>query len=281
MGAFEGQVALVTGGASGIGAASAARLAAEGARVAVLDVADGSAVAAEFDGLAVTCDVSDPESYARAVAEVLEWGGRLDIAHLNAGVLTGNNDVLSLSDEQYRRIQGVNLDGVVFGVRAVGRHMSEHGGGRIAVTASQAGLIAWASDPIYTTVKHAVVGLVRSSAPQLEAKSITINAVCPGIVNTPMLGGMVAAARAGTAAPADAGRTAPPAQPPTSAPAADPSADEASGTGRAAARRFSLIKPEEVANAVHVALTSGRTGECWVVTAGKDPVPHQFAPPTI
>jgi len=156
--------ALVTGGASGIGAALVDLLRSEGAEVQVLDLADGF-------------DVSDPRAW--------ESVGAVELACLNAGVITGEHDVSRLSDDAYRRILGANLDGVVFGVRRLAGVMER--GSSIVVTASLAGLIPEARDPIYTLTKHAVIGFVRSVAPQLEERGVRINAVAPGFVETPLI----------------------------------------------------------------------------------------------
>ena len=157
--------ALVTGGASGIGAAIAALLEREGARVQLLDVRDGF-------------DVSDASAW--------EDVGSVELACLNAGVVTGESDVAQLSDAAYRRILGANVDGVVFGTRRLASVMEE--GSAIVVTASLAGLVAAPQDAIYTLTKHAVVGFVRAVAPQLAERGIRINAVAPGFVDTPLLG---------------------------------------------------------------------------------------------
>src|SRR5438552_1998042 len=156
--------ALVTGGRSGIGAAIVSALEGDGVEVQVLDLADGF-------------DVSDPEAW--------EAVGSVDLACLNAGVVTGEGDVAKLEDDQYRRILGANVDGVVFGVRRLARVMD---GGSVVVTASLAGLTTMELDPIYGGTKHFVVGFVRSVAKQLGERGITINAVCSAIVDTPLLG---------------------------------------------------------------------------------------------
>ena len=119
-------------------------------------------------------DVSDPEAW--------EHIGSVDLACLNAGVLTGSDDIAALTDQQYRRAVGVNVDGVVYGVRRLDRVMPK--GSTIIVTASLAGLVGIPDDPIYGLTKHAVVGFVRSVAPQLEERGIRIQAVCPGWADT-------------------------------------------------------------------------------------------------
>jgi NAD(P)-dependent dehydrogenase (short-subunit alcohol dehydrogenase family) len=158
------RIALVTGGASGIGAAIVDLLRSEGAEVQVLDLADGF-------------DVSDPQAW--------ETVGAVELACLNAGVTTGEQDVAKLSDGAYRRILGANLDGVVFGVRRLADVMEP--GSAIVATASLAGLVPSPADPIYTLTKHAVIGFVRSVAPQLEERGLRINAVAPGFVETPLI----------------------------------------------------------------------------------------------
>jgi NAD(P)-dependent dehydrogenase (short-subunit alcohol dehydrogenase family) len=158
------RTALVTGGASGIGAAIVDLLRSEGTEVQSLDLADGF-------------DVSDAQGW--------ETVGAVELACLNAGVVTGEHDVTRLSDDAYRRILGVNLDGVVFGVRRLASIMEP--GSAIVATASLAGLVPSSEDPIYTLTKHAVVGFVRSVAPQLKVRGIRINAVAPGFVETPLI----------------------------------------------------------------------------------------------
>ena len=157
--------ALVTGGRSGIGAAIVAALGTD-ADVTVLDLADGH-------------DVAEPATW-----RVLE--GPFDAAFLNAGVTTGEPDVAALGDEQYRRIMRVNVDGVVLGVRELAARLMPDGGSIVA-TASLAGLVGAPLDPVYAATKHAVVGFVRSVAPQLEARGIRINALCPAFTDTPLV----------------------------------------------------------------------------------------------
>ena len=115
--------------------------------------------------------------------------GAIDIAYLNAGVTTGEQDITKVTDEQYRRILSVNVDGMVFGTRAVVPELIARGGGAVVATSSLAGIVAFAGDPMYTLTKHAVVGFVRSVAPWLAEHHITINAICPGLVDTPLIDG--------------------------------------------------------------------------------------------
>jgi NAD(P)-dependent dehydrogenase (short-subunit alcohol dehydrogenase family) len=148
--------ALVTGGEGGLGVAIRARLEREGYEVASLDLATGF-------------DVADPAAWERV--------GPVDLACLNAGVLTGE-----LTPESYRRAVAVNVDGVVLGVLRLREVMRR---GSVVATASLAGLTAMPSDPVYSLTKHAVVGFVRSMAPNLE--DIRLNAVCPGLADTAMV----------------------------------------------------------------------------------------------
>jgi NAD(P)-dependent dehydrogenase (short-subunit alcohol dehydrogenase family) len=208
------RTALVTGGASGIGAAIAELLRAEGAEVKVLDLATGF-------------DVSDAGTWERV--------GPVDLACLNAGVLTGERDVTQLTDDAYRRILGTNVDGVVFGVRRLVEAMKP--GSAIVVTASLAGLTPMPEDPIYSLTKHALIGFVRSVAPQLAERGIRINAVAPGIADTPLI---------------------------------------ARQRDRYVAARFPLLRADEVAQAILRAARSEEMGQVWAVQPGREPVQLRF-----
>jgi NAD(P)-dependent dehydrogenase (short-subunit alcohol dehydrogenase family) len=235
VGTLDGKVALVTGGASGIGLATVRRLKAEGARVAAVDIAEPRGE--DPSDLHVVADVGDSEAWAGIVGRVEEVLGGLDVVHLNAGITTGVADITAITDEQYRRVMRVNVDGVVFGVRAVVPVMARRGGGAIVATASLAGIVAFDHDPIYTASKHAVVGLVRSLGTQLSEKGIHIAAVCPGIVDTPLLGGDAQVLR-------EAG--------------------------------FPLLQAEDIASAVLIALRDRHPGACYAVQPGREPVEYRF-----
>ena len=187
---IRNKIALVTGAASGIGAEVARQLSAAGARVALCDVneAAGAALAAELGGEFIACDVSRFEVVERAVGECIEHLGVPDYAHLNAGIMTvpTNDPFLAIEDvslDQYRRILGVNLDGVFYGVKALLPLMREQGGA-ITITASVAGFGALPVDPLYSATKHAVIGFGRSVAVANEGGTVRINVICPGVVDT-------------------------------------------------------------------------------------------------
>ncbi|HEX6788074.1 MAG TPA: SDR family NAD(P)-dependent oxidoreductase [Gaiellaceae bacterium] len=155
--------ALITGGRGGLGQAFADALG--DAEITLLDLP-------EFD-------VGSSDAW-----RALE--GEFDAAFLNAGVVTGEGEIAKMTDEQYRRAVGANLDGVVFGTRELAARLMPNGGAIVA-TASLAGLTAVPMDPIYAATKHAVVGFVRGVAPQLEARGIRLNALCPGFTDTPIV----------------------------------------------------------------------------------------------
>ncbi|MFT5531092.1 MAG: NAD(P)-dependent dehydrogenase (short-subunit alcohol dehydrogenase family) [Candidatus Poriferisodalaceae bacterium] len=189
---LSGQTVIITGAASGIGAATARLAAGDGANVIVADLpsSDGQTVADEIGGSFVPLDVTSESSWA-ALASSL---GQLDLAILNAGVeFRDPADFARTPDDPgtwdldlYHRATNVNIDGVALGMHALVPVLDRQGGGKIGVTASLAGLIPWSPDPIYSMTKWAVVGLVRASASPLKLKNIQINAVCPGGVATPM-----------------------------------------------------------------------------------------------
>jgi NAD(P)-dependent dehydrogenase (short-subunit alcohol dehydrogenase family) len=233
------QVALITGGAGGIGAAVARRLAARGAAVVVADVdaEGGAAVAAEVGGAFVPCDVRDLDANRAAVAAAVERFGGLDVAFLNAGIATGTTPGGDFDVERYRRAIAVNLDGVVFGVVAALPALRERGGGDIVATASLAGLTAVPFDPVYGANKHAVVGLVRALGAAHEDEGIRVNAVCPGFAETRII-------------------------------------DDIRGTLQESG--IPILSADDVADAVVAILDAKAAGECWFVQPGRESEPFRF-----
>lgn len=245
---FENRIALVTGGGSGIGLATAQRLHAEGATVVVADLdaaaaERAAAVGADF----VQLDVGDRDAWSEAVAHVTAKHGGLDIAYLNAGIMTQpatergitRIDLVNLPLEDYRRVMSVNVDGVVFGIQAVLPAIAERGGGAIVATSSLAGLLAYPTDSVYAGTKAFVIGVVRSLARLLAKQNVTINTVCPGGVITNIIG------------------------PPGTA-------------ERMAERGADLMDPSAIAEGVIQAITSGESGQAWMCQAGRDPERYAF-----
>jgi NAD(P)-dependent dehydrogenase (short-subunit alcohol dehydrogenase family) len=193
---FHDSLTLVTGGASGLGAAVAARIAEAGGKVVVLDVdeRDGEATARRVGGRFWRVDVSDPSAWPVVVGEIEDAMGPIHYAHLNAGVMSAPRGqaiaaarLENISVERYRAVVGVNLDGVFFGLQTLLPKMTTRGGGCVTVTASAAGLVPIAFDPLYAATKHALVGLVRSLALAFADGPARLNALCPGGIDTPML----------------------------------------------------------------------------------------------
>ena len=233
------QVALVTGGAAGIGAGISRMLAASGARVVVadLDVDGAVALADELGGLAVACDVSVLDQVRAAVDEAVSTFGRVDVLVLNAGVDSGFS--LEQFDEvAYRRAMGVNLDGVVFGLAAALPVLRADGGGRVLVIASLAGLAPVPPDPVYAANKAAVVNLVRSVAPGFMAQGVLVNALCPSYTDTAIL---------------------------------DP------WRGMLASIDWPVMSVADVVRAAETVLGSDDSGEAWLVQYGRPAQPYRFA----
>ncbi len=190
----EGKVALITGGSSGIGRATASALAQAGASVVVADVDDsgGSETVSLIErsgGKAafVHADVTKREDLERMVAFAEETFGDLDILHSNAGVNTGLPRFPDSPFERWEQTFAVNLWAVIAATQAAVPAMRRRGGGVIVNTASIAGIIRYDPDPIYAATKHGVVGLTRSLVFLKADANIRVNCVCPGVVDTPML----------------------------------------------------------------------------------------------
>jgi meso-butanediol dehydrogenase/(S,S)-butanediol dehydrogenase/diacetyl reductase len=186
-GRLQGRVALITGGGTGIGAATARAFAREGARVVVTGRRAGpiQAVAAEVAGLAVQGDVRDDRHVAEAVATAVRSFGGLDVVVANAGITAGG-DLASVPDRQWEELLGVNLTGVMKVGRAAIPALLERGGGSIVNVASVAGLVAGPESASYVTAKSAILGLTRSMAYDFGPSRIRVNTLCPGWVRTEM-----------------------------------------------------------------------------------------------
>ncbi len=188
---LEGRVAVVTGGGSGIGAASCRRLASEGATVVVadLDEAAGSAVAQEVSGLFFRTDVTDAVDVEDLYATAQERYGSVDVAFNNAGISPPDDgSILDTGLEAWRRVQEVNLTSVYLCCKAVLRHMQRQGRGSIINTASFVAVMGAATSQIsYSASKGGVLAMSRELGVQFAREGIRVNALCPGPVNTPLL----------------------------------------------------------------------------------------------
>ena len=236
MGRFDGMRALVTGGARGIGASTAALLADEGAQVVMTDILDdeGRAHAASIGADYQHLDVADPGAW-RSIGD----GPRFDLAVLNAGIGARFDDLLDVDDDVITSVLATNATSLLVATREVARSMAGEGGS-ISVTASIAGLVAHTQSPIYGASKWAAIGWVRSIAPWLEPRGIRINAVCPGLVDTPILG--------------------------------------PGGGDRMRAMGLAVLDPAEVAEAHAEVLRSPLTGAAFTVQAGRPVAAFEFAP---
>jgi NAD(P)-dependent dehydrogenase (short-subunit alcohol dehydrogenase family) len=184
----QGQVSLVTGGASGIGAALCSQLAAEGSLVVVADrdAAGAARLADAIGGEALALDVTDGPGFTAAADQLVARHGRLDHLFNNAGVgLAG--EVRDLSEADWRRIIDVDIWGVVNGIRAVYPHLIAQGFGHIVNTASGAGLSPRPGMTPYAMAKHAVVGLTTSLRPEAARHGVRVSAVCPGFIATDIM----------------------------------------------------------------------------------------------
>ncbi|WP_441964103.1 SDR family NAD(P)-dependent oxidoreductase [Mycolicibacterium houstonense] len=189
MSSLSGRVALVTGAAQGMGAAHARRLAAAGATVAVNDIRGGAALdelATEIGGLAVPGDVSDPQACAQIADKVAAGAGRLDVLVANHAYMT-MAPLLEHDEADWWRVIDTNLGGTFHLVQAVLPHMRRNGGGRIVVIASEWGVTGWPEATAYAASKAGLISLVKTLGRELAPEGIIVNAVAPGVTDTPQL----------------------------------------------------------------------------------------------
>jgi len=191
---MKDRIVIVTGAASGIGRATAIAFAKAGAKLSLSDLSEAGGAetleavrAAGADGIFTRCDVAQEKDVAAMVAKTVERFGRLDCAHNNAGIENDPKPITEISADVFDRVIAINVRGVYLCMKAEIAAMLRTGKGAIVNTASVAGLIGPAGLLPYVASKHAVVGMTKSASAEFASAGIRVNAVCPGLIRTPML----------------------------------------------------------------------------------------------